>query len=130
MPRRTSDQLGYPAIEMPAHAMTSSDSVIRYLIGQLAEQGRIPPESAALAVCQVVTRERQGSTVLPTGIAVPHSKMEIPEPVGIIGRSSVPIPWESRHEVDVYEVCLLLLPVYDPKEYMRALKQATEILSS
>jgi mannitol/fructose-specific phosphotransferase system IIA component (Ntr-type) len=129
MADRTTDRLGYPAIELPAEAATSSDSVIRYLIGRLAEEGRIPAGHAPRAACQVETRERQGSTVLATGIAVPHSKSEVPRPVGIIGRSPSPIPWESGYDVPVHEVCLLLLPVNDPQEHVRALKEATAILS-
>lgn len=124
-----SDCLGYAVIDLPAEAVASSDAVIRYLIGRLADEGRLPVDQTSRAICQVVTRERQGSTVLATGIAVPHSKSEVAKPVGIIGRSSVPILWEPSNDVPVHEVCLLLLPVSDPRESLRALKEATDILS-
>ena len=121
-------RLGYPVVELPDEVI-SSDSVISYLVRQLAEQGRIPMYCVSRVACQVVRRERQGSTVLATGIALPHSKTDVPRPIGIIGRSSAPIPWESSCGVNVYEVCLLLLPASDPKEYLRALKEAADNLS-
>jgi mannitol/fructose-specific phosphotransferase system IIA component (Ntr-type) len=126
---RHADRLGYPLVELPAEAAASSDSAIRYLIGQLVEWGHVPASHASRAACEVVTRERQGSTTLATGVAVPHSKSDVPEPVGIIGRSSVQIPWESSSAVPVHEVCLLLLPVTKPQEYIRALKEAVAVLS-
>jgi mannitol/fructose-specific phosphotransferase system IIA component (Ntr-type) len=129
MAGRATDRLGYPVIELPAEAISSFDSVIHFLIERLAEEGRIPKQHVSRAACQVVTRESQGSTVLATGIAVPHSKSEVPEAIGIIGQSPVPIPWGSNYDVPVHEVCLLLLPVNDPSEHMRALKEATDILS-
>jgi PTS system nitrogen regulatory IIA component len=129
MAEQASDRLGYPVIAVPVSAASSPESVIRYLVGQLVKRGSISPGQADRAVCQVVTRERQGSTALASGVAVPHSKTEVPRPVGIIGRSPVPVPWGSPGDVPVDEVCLLLLPVDDPRAHMRALEEAVSVLS-
>src|SRR5262245_44210695 len=129
MAERASDRLGYPVVAVPGSAASSPESVIRFLVGQLVQRGSISPEQADRAACQVVTRERQGSTALANGVAVPHSKTEVPRPVGIIGRSAVPIAWASPGDGPVDEVCLLLLPVDDPRAHLRAVEEAVGVLS-
>ncbi len=129
MTEQPSDRLGYPVVTVPESVASSPESVIRYLVRQLVEQGRISPEQAARSACRVIAREHQGSTALANGVAVPHSKTDVPGPVGIIGRSVVAIPWESPGGVPVREVCVLLLPVNDPRVSMRALREAVDVLS-
>jgi mannitol/fructose-specific phosphotransferase system IIA component (Ntr-type) len=129
MTEHTGDRLGYPVIDLPESVAVSTESVIRYMIGHLVEQGRISREHAARAACQVVTRENQGSSALGRGAAMPHSKSEVAGVVGLIGRSQRPLPWQASDGVAVHEVRLLLTPVDKPREAMQALKNAAEFLS-
>jgi len=130
MAERPSDQLGYPVVDVPPGSASSPESVIRFLVGELVRRGTIGADQAERAACRVVTRERQGSTALASGVAVPHSKTDVPRPIGIIGRSAAPIPWESPGGVPVEEICLLLMPVDDPKAHLRTLEEAVRVLSS
>jgi mannitol/fructose-specific phosphotransferase system IIA component (Ntr-type) len=130
MAERASDRLSYPIVAVPESATTSPESVIRFLVAELVQRGSISPGQADLAACRVVTRESQGSTVLASGVAVPHSKTDVHRPLGIIGRTPIPIPWESPGDVPVHEVCLLLLPVNDPRAHLRTLEEVVGVLSS
>jgi mannitol/fructose-specific phosphotransferase system IIA component (Ntr-type) len=128
MAEHTSDELGYPLIEVPESVVSSPDSVIRFLICELVRQGRVAPEHAERAICQVVRRERQGSTALGSGVAMPHSKSEVAGVIGIVGRSRIPLPWQGPDGAPVHGVCLLLTPVNQPREAMQALKHTVAVL--
>jgi len=123
MAEHASDDLGYPVTDVPESVASSPDSVIRFLVGELVRHGRVHPEHAERTIRQVVNRERQGSTLLGNGAAMPHSKSEVPSVIGIVGRSRTPLPWHGPDGVPVREVRLLLTPVDQPREAMRALKQ-------
>ena len=125
-----SEKLGYPIIELPESVASSPESVIRFMIRQLVKQGQISQEHADRAICQIVTREGEGSTALGNGMAMPHSKSEVAEVVGLFGRSRIPLPWQGPDGVPVCEVCLLLTPVHEPQEAMHALKETVAILMS
>ena len=128
MAEHASDGLGYPVTDVPQSAASSPDSVIRFLVGELVRQGRVNPEHAERAICQVVNRERQGSTALGNGAAMPHSTSEVEGVIGIVGRSRTPLPWLGPDGAPVREVCLLLTPVDQPREAMQALKNTVAVL--
>jgi mannitol/fructose-specific phosphotransferase system IIA component (Ntr-type) len=123
-----SERLGYPVIEVPESAAVSPESVIRFMIGQLVMQGHVSREHADRAIRQVVTRESQGSTALGNGVAMPHSKSEVVEVIGLIGRSQIPLPWQGPDGVPVHEVCLMLTPVDQPQEALEALRETVTVL--
>jgi mannitol/fructose-specific phosphotransferase system IIA component (Ntr-type) len=130
MAERASDRLGYPVVAVPPGSASSTEAVIRFLVGELVRRGAISADQADRAACRVITRERQGSTALASGVAVPHSKTDVTRPIGIIGRSAAPVPWESPGGVPVDEICLLLMPVDDPQAHLRTLENAVRVLSN
>jgi len=128
-PECESDSLGYPVIDLPKSVVSTTESVIRFMIGQLAEQGRISREHATRAICQVVTRESQGATAVGRGVAMPHSKSEVEGVIGLVGRSTLPLPWHAPDGVSVREVWLLLTPAGQPRQCLQAFQDAAAVLS-
>ena len=129
MPLQARSSLGCPVIDLPAEIVTSQDSVIRFLIAQLVKQSQITEEQGARATCQVIKRERQGSTALGGGVALPHSKSEVSGVLRLIGRSQIPLPWEGPDGIAVHEVCLLLTPADQPMVVLQALKETATRLT-
>lgn len=128
MDEQRGEILGYPVIDLPDSVASSPEAVIRFMVGELVRQGRVTPEHAERAICQVVNRERQGSTALGNGTAMPHSKSEVGGVIGIVGRSPTPLLWQGPDDAPVHEVCLLLTPVDQPREAMQALKHTVAVL--
>ena len=62
-------------------------------------------------------------------MAMPHPKSEVASVIGLIGRSRMPLPWQTPDGVPVREVCLLLTPVGQPREAMQALRETVAVLS-
>ncbi len=124
-------ELGYPVVELSDSILSTYELVIRYLVGQLVVQGRLPQSQTEEVVSHVLTREQQGTTVLPNGrVAVPHSKANVPEVLGIVGRSAASIRWDGAPESAVVNhVCLLLLAVNRPKASFRTLEHVTKTWS-
>jgi mannitol/fructose-specific phosphotransferase system IIA component (Ntr-type) len=123
-----SDELGYPVIDVPESDTSSPEEVVRFLVAELVRHGRVSPSHAERAICQVINRERQGSTALGNGVAMPHSKSEVEAVIGIVGRSRTPLPWQGQDRVPVHEVCLMLTPVDKPREALQALERTVAVL--
>src|SRR4051812_48785012 len=59
----------FPVTDVPAAAVSSPEAVVKFLVGQLVESGRLRPEHADRVACQVLHRESLGSTALEGGFA-------------------------------------------------------------
>ena len=82
----------------------------------------------ALVDCRKITRsligrEKEASTGMGKGVAVPHVKhSSISSVVAAVGRSSVGIDFSSLDKQPVYSVILLLSPDGDPDEHLLAME--------
>jgi PTS system nitrogen regulatory IIA component len=124
------ENLGFPTVDLLLSALASPEAAVRFLVRSLAQAGRITPYHAERAICQVLHRERLGSTDLGDGIALPHSKSDVVDHVvGIIGKSLEGVTWYGdAGDVPVRVVCLLLTPVSKPGESLRALERLSRQL--
>ena len=99
------------------------DAIIRELVKSLAHAGRIATEQTDDIVKLLVEREKQGSTGIGKGIAVPHIKhRSVKEIVGTIGRSRKGIDFSSLDSAPVYSVLLLISPPNNPDRHLEAME--------
>jgi fructose PTS system EIIA component len=97
------------------------EECIRALAARLSRAGRLSDVDGFVA--DVLTREAQGSTALPGGVALPHARSE-----GVLTPSvaiaSLPAPITAGdHEVDL--VFLLAVPGDQSDRYLVHLRQVT-----
>ncbi len=105
--------------------LKSSDrnGVIRELVDLLASVGRIEPQSADAISKSIISRERsRGTTGFGKGVAAPHAKVEgLRRVVAAVGRSSRGVDFSSLDGEPVFVVVLILSPIDQPEEHLRAM---------
>ena len=71
----------------------------------------------------VMEREKEASTAMGKGVAVPHVKHPaVKDVVAAIGQSSVGIGFSSLDKQPVYSVILLISPADDPDRHLQAME--------
>lgn len=84
---------------------TTKDEVLQEMSELLLDTGYI--EDVRQFKNDIYEREKEGITGIGNGIAIPHGKSSVVKKVGIaIGRTSMPIQWESIDEEPVNLVFL------------------------
>src|SRR5262245_26589747 len=118
------DNFGFSVVDLPPSVVSSPEAIVKFLVDQLVQSGRVQAEKAGRVVCQVLHRESLGSTGVGRGFALPHSKSDVVnEVLGIVGRSTVPVAWPAALDAEpVHVVCLLITPAGEPGASMRALE--------
>ncbi len=95
---------------------------IEELVAGLAASGEIPPDAASAALEAVLSRERQISTGMEHGVAIPHGAVEgIDRIYGVMGTSRRGIPFDSIDGHPARIVILLLLPAREFQVHLKAL---------
>ena len=108
---------------IPDLEATSRDDAIAELIQALADAGAITKRTVKDAVTAVLARERQATTGIGKGIALPHAKIKsVKQVVGTIGRSTKGIDFSALDSKPVYIVILLLSNPDDPDEHLQAME--------
>ena len=108
---------------IPDLESTSRDEVIEQLITILADAGAISKKSIKEATTAVLAREKQATTGIGKGIALPHAKIKsVKKVVGAIGRSSRGIDFSALDSKPVYIVLLLLSNPENPDEHLQAME--------
>jgi len=99
------------------------DGVIKELISSLDEAGRLGAAKSAEIGREVIKREKEASTGMGKGVAVPHIKHEAVENVvAAIGLSGAGVDFSSLDKQPVYSVILLVSPVDDPDRHLQAME--------
>lgn len=112
-----------PGAIVPDLKATTRDDVIGELIEALAAAGRIKPDVAEEIIQKLIDREKQGSTGIGKGIAVPHIKHpSIDGIMGCIGCSKKGLDFDSLDKAPVYSVILLLSPPDNPDRHLEAME--------
>ena len=100
-------------------------TVIGNLIDLMVEKGRVRDREAILSA--VINREKQGSTGLEKGVAIPHARSDgVRELVAALGISKDGLDFDS---VDAKPCHLIFLIVAPPQESTRYLKALAAIVS-
>lgn len=108
---------------IPELNATDRDGVICELVSVLAKAGRLRGTSTEKIVNAIIKREKEASTGMGKGIAVPHVKHPaVKDVVAAIGRSSSGIDFSSLDKQPVYSVILLISPVDNPDKHLQAME--------
>jgi len=112
---------------LPALDARDKEAVMLALASRIALHHREIDE--ALLVDALRQRERQVSTALVDGVAVPHAKLAgLPCMVGALGRSTVGIDCDSHDGRPTHLFFLLVGPAEHPDQHLRALATVSRLL--
>jgi mannitol/fructose-specific phosphotransferase system IIA component (Ntr-type) len=128
MPSALLDILTPATIRVPLKATTRQDAIYE-LVDMLAAQGDIG--DAAVLRESVWERERQRSTGIGEGLAIPHGKCPGARAVRLaIGKPALPLEWDAIDHRPVRLVCLLVSPPDRIAEHIQALGRISRVMSN
>ena len=108
---------------MPELKAGERDGAIRELVLALDGAGRLGKGNCEEVIKAVIKREREASTGMGKGIAVPHVKHRAVEGVvATIGQSHAGIDFSALDKQPVYSVILLISPADDPDKHLQAME--------
>ncbi|MFH1709146.1 MAG: CNNM domain-containing protein [Planctomycetota bacterium] len=125
---RLSDHLTRERI-IPVLQARDRDGVVRELAGVIATQ--IPGLDAAAVVQGVLKREKEMSTAVGEGLALPHARLEnLPQTLIAYGRLTEGIDWKAFDNKPVRHIFMILTSQDKPREQLRALARISAIAQS
>ena len=99
------------------------DGVVAELVSALDKAGRLGKDNCQEIIKAVIKREKEASTGMGKGVAVPHVKHPaVRDVVAAIGRSSAGIDFSSLDRQPVYSVILLISPVDNPDRHLQVME--------
>jgi PTS system nitrogen regulatory IIA component len=99
------------------------NGVIVELASSLDKAGRLGKGKCEEIIREVIKREKEASTGLGKGVAIPHVKHKaVKEVVAAIGQSSTGIDFLALDKQPVYSVILLISPADDPDKHLQAME--------
>ena len=108
---------------VPELNATDRDGVIRELVASLDKAKQLGTVDAQDVVKAIIKREKEASTGMGKGLAVPHVKHSaVKEVVAVVGQSSKGIDFPSLDKQPVYSVILLVSPLDNPDKHLQAME--------
>jgi len=99
------------------------DGAIAELVSALDKSGRLGKGNCEEIIREVIKREREASTGMGKGVAVPHVKHPVVKDiVAVVGQSSTGIDFSSLDKQAVYSVILIISPVDNPDKHLQAME--------
>jgi mannitol/fructose-specific phosphotransferase system IIA component (Ntr-type) len=99
------------------------DGVIVELVTSLDKAGKLGKGKCEEIIKELIKREKEASTGLGKGVAVPHVKHKaVKEVVAAIGQRSNGIHFFALDKQPVFSVILLISPVDDPDRHLQAME--------
>ena len=99
------------------------DGVIAELVSALDKAGRLGKGNSKEITKAMIKREKEASTGMGKGIAVPHVKHPaVKKVVASIGLSNTGIDFSALDKQPVYSVILLVSPTDDPDKHLQAME--------
>jgi mannitol/fructose-specific phosphotransferase system IIA component (Ntr-type) len=99
------------------------DGVIAELVSALDKAGRLGKANRQEIIKAVIKREKEASTGMGKGVAIPHVKHPaIKGVIATIGQSSTGIDFSALDKQPVYSVILLLSPADNPEKHLQAME--------
>ena len=99
------------------------DGAIAELVASLDKAGRLGKGNREEIVKATIKREKEASTGMGKGVAVPHVKHQVvKDVVAAIGQSSAGIDFSALDKQPVYSVILLISPVDNPDKHLQAME--------
>ena len=108
---------------VPKLKASNRDGAIAELTSALDKAGRLGKGKREEITKAVVKREKEASTGMGKGVAVPHVKHEaVKDVVAAVGQSSAGIDFSSLDKKPVYSVILLISPADNPDRHLQAME--------
>ena len=108
---------------LPELEVTDRDGVIEALVSSLNKAGKFKRGTSKELIKAVIDREKEASTGIGKGVAVPHVKHpSVKEVVGVVGLSSSGIDFCSLDKQPVFSILLLISPVDMPDQHLQAME--------
>jgi len=100
------------------------DGVIVELVSSLDKAGKLSKGKYKEITREVIKREKEASTGLGKGVAVPHVKYKaVKNVIAAVGLSSAGIDFFALDKQPVYSVILLISPADDPDKHLQAMER-------
>jgi len=111
-------------VTIPELQARDRDGVIKELISALDGAGRLGRGNREEIVKAVIKREKEASTGMGKGVAVPHVKHSaVKDVVAVVGQSSAGIDFSSLDKQPVYTIILLISPLDNPDKHLQAMEK-------
>ena len=108
---------------VPELKATDRDGAIAELVSALDEAGQLGKGNCEMITKAVIKREKEASTGMGKGIAVPHVKHgAVKDIVATIGGSSGGIDFAALDKQPVYSVILLISPLDNPDKHLQTME--------
>ena len=99
------------------------DGVIAELVTALDKAGKLGRGHREEIIKAVIKREKEASTGMGKGVAVPHIKHSIvKDVVAAVGQSSAGIDFSALDKQPVYTIILLISPADDPDKHLQTME--------
>ena len=108
---------------LPDLEATDRNGAIEALVSSLNKAGKLKRGTSKELIKAVIDREKEASTGIGKGVAVPHVKHpSVKEVVGVVGLSSTGIDFSSLDKQPVFSILLLISPVEAPDQHIQAME--------
>jgi mannitol/fructose-specific phosphotransferase system IIA component (Ntr-type) len=108
---------------LPELEATDRDGAIEALVSTLNKAGKLKRGTCKELIKAVIDREKEASTGIGKGVAVPHVKHpSVKEVVGVVGLSSSGIDFCSLDKQPVFSIILLISPVETSDQHLQAME--------
>jgi len=108
---------------IPELKAADRDGAITELVSALDKAGRLGKGVRQEITKVVIKREKEASTGMGKGVAVPHAKHPaVKDVIAAIGQSSAGIDFAALDKQPVYSVILLISPVDNPDRHLEAME--------
>jgi len=99
------------------------DGAIAELVLSLEKAGKLEKGKSEEIIREVIKREKEASTGMGKGVALPHVKHKaVKDVVAAIGLSSVGIDFSALDKQPVYSIILLISPLDNPDKHLQAME--------
>jgi mannitol/fructose-specific phosphotransferase system IIA component (Ntr-type) len=108
---------------IPQLQATNRDDAITELVSALQKAGAFSGPKSNEITKAVIKREKEASTGMGKGIALPHVKHPaVKKIIATVGKSSTGIDFSSLDKQPVYSVILIISPVDNPDTHLQAME--------
>ena len=105
------------------------NGAIAELVSALDKAGKLGKGNCEEITKVMIKREKEASTGIGKGVAVPHAKHHaVKKMVAAIGQSNRGIDFSSLDKQPVYSVILLISPAEDPDKHLQAMENVFNCL--
>lgn len=99
------------------------DGAIAELVSSLDKTGKLGRGHCEEIIKAVIKREKEASTGMGKGVAVPHIKHgAVKNVIAAVGQSSAGIDFSALDKQPVYTIVLLISPVDNPDKHLQAME--------